>query len=57
MRQVILKNNINVNDYKEGDSYSKQYKVVDKKDHMLVIAKTFKNGKPKKSTQKFILAQ
>lgn len=50
----IATKDVDITEFKEGDSWSKQFKVVEAKDNYLIIAKTFKNGKPKKMTQKII---
>jgi len=53
---IEVKNNLDITEYSEGDSFSKQYRVVEKNDNYIVVAKTFKNGNPKVMTKRIIFA-
>lgn len=55
--RAIVTRSINPTDYKEGDDYSKQFKVVKTAKNYIVIGRTFKNGKVKKMSEKYIFAK
>lgn len=55
--RVEVKNNLNLDQFKEGGDYSKRYKVVEKSDNYMIVARTFKNGKPRASSKKVIFSK
>lgn len=53
-RTMMVDKSVKVKDYKEGQNFSPQLKVIKKTDNYIVVGRTFRNGNPKKMSLKYI---
>jgi len=53
-RTMMVDKKVNIKNFKEGQNFSPQLKVIKKADNYIVVGRTFRNGNPKKMSLKYI---